>query len=196
MQAIPHIWTTQIRDDKAEDVVAFRGEDMALATMFADKKIALPLPADAEVKLFIQTLGMTGFWGYEGGVDSEGRATATFTPKMDNGADRYIFFLGVKHNGKRLYRANGRIEMRGSPGPVPNQIPFPPQVIDLEEVQILHPEAAPWLMKSPAFDDGIDNFLSQFPAGEVRSLQKTNQAVDALAALLQLLRSSNEIPKG
>lgn len=66
---------------------------------------------------------------------------------MDSGAVAYRCFFRLTTAGGATYRANGTLGMLPSPGALPNEIPFPPRIIDFALVEVRNP---PWPAPSSA----------------------------------------------
>lgn len=93
------------------------------------------------VAIYYQTNGM-------GKAEWFGPVPGTvFHPTNDCGAAAYRFFILCNDPDGKDYTANGSLRLLDSPGFVPNELPFPPRVIDFAQVSVTN---APYYTKPEA----------------------------------------------
>ena len=124
---------------------AYQGETLSFeATLQSYGK---PLEAPAQYAFYWQTNGMgNAYWSAPCTVPDASRVAgavtnvlfATFTPDMDVGAKSYNCFIGLAGS---IYHAAFQLNLRPSPGAIPNELPFPQKVIDFATVEVRN---APW----------------------------------------------------
>lgn len=107
-------------------------------------------------------------------VDVDGATVSVLfnAATMDDGHGSYRCFFRLTTTDGSVYRANGVVAMLPSPGSVPNEIPFPPRVIDFDSVVV---ENAPWAVDGILKGDGQGG-LSAAAAG-------TDYATPSMATL-------------
>lgn len=142
--AIPLRWTVETSRVQPAVFYAYQGETLTFEAALQSK--GKPLEAPLNYSFFWQTNGMgNAYWEAPCPVPSnslDGASTnvlfATFTPSMDVGARAYNCFIGSPSN---IYHAAFQLQLRPSPGALPNALPLPTPVIDFASVRVLNP---PW----------------------------------------------------
>ena len=120
----------------------YRGETVALELAFRSYGEPLAFADGTPATVFWQTNGMAAaWWTAPATTTTNGLVSASWTPAMDCGADRYALFVGVGETS-RMYRASFQVRMRGAPGAEPNELPRPVRLIDFATVSVTN---APWL---------------------------------------------------
>jgi len=152
---------TTAREPQGARYAIFQGDTVVFEAQMLHLGAPVVFPLETTATFYWRPKHAKKFFEAPANVNPLGRLAATFTPKMDNGKKTYEFFIGAKHNGQITYRAFGFITMLPSPGFVPNQIPFPVNVIDFGAVKILNADKAPWLTDAhntdPKAHPGIRN---------------------------------------
>lgn len=167
----PKRWTVETSEDLRLNVTVFRGESLPLAPRLITYGRPVAIPEDATATFHWQTPGMEElWWSAPATAQTNGTLFATWTPAMDNGADRYTFFIGLDDDAGLNYRANGLIILRHAPGAVPNEIALPAKTIDFAQVVVTN---APW-----ATQTDIDAAIGAIPP----VVEADPVAMDALAA--------------
>lgn len=93
----------------------------------------LPLVYQGAARLYAQTNGMGARWWDLADVTVASNVlAATWLPEFDTGADVVDVFLGAPSN----FQAHARIRFLPSPGPAPNSLPMPVQVLDFAAVEL------------------------------------------------------------
>ena len=155
-----------------------RGSTVVLSPRLLHTGKPVFLPDDAEATLYWRPTGKGEFWKDKARIKNRSTLLATFGPEKDSGARSYEFFIAAKTADGINYNAFGNIAMLPSPGAVPSEIPFPPRTLDFALVEVLHPGAAPWLLKSD-----IAALANQYPPGQDGwTLNQLNQIVVAILA--------------
>ena len=139
---VPLRWDTQVERPISHAATCYQGETIQLMPRLM--RGTTPETLSGTATFYWQAPGMAATWWQAPAalIDVEpGRATATFSPAMDNGSPAYTWFIRIDAGSGASYRAHGTITMRPSPGAQPNHIPIPTPTIDFSQVEILNP---PW----------------------------------------------------
>ena len=187
---------TTAREPQGARYAIFQGDTVVFEAQMLHLGAPVVFPLETTATFYWRPKRAKKFFEAPANVNPLGRLAATFTPKMDNGRKTYEFFIGAKHNSQITYRAFGFITMLPSPGFVPNQIPFPVNVIDFGAVKILNADKAPWLTDAhntdPKAHPSIRNTAQAAKRIARTALAKVN-AIDfeALRAAAVALRAQN-----
>lgn len=140
--AVPLRWSVETSRAQPAQFDAYHGETLALEASL--QSYGKPLATTNSPALYWQTNGMADVWWSAPAAASNNVVRADFTPLMDPGAPVVRGFLGVPGE---IYRAEFQLRFRPSPGFVPNELPFPPRVIDFAQVAVTN---APYYAKPEA----------------------------------------------
>lgn len=134
-------WRAETSQAQSYQATVYRGETARLEAQLLSYGAALALPSNATASIYYQTNGMAdAWWIADAAATTNGVVSADFTPEMDAGASRYVFFLGVSGDGAN-YRANGVLNIRHAPGATPNALALPAPFIDFSTVTVSN---SPW----------------------------------------------------
>jgi len=175
-------WNVETVTEKplAKRLAILQGSTVVLSPRLLHAGKPVFLPDDAEATLYWRPTGKGDFWKDKARIKNRSTLLATFGPDKDNGARSYEFFIAAKTADGINYNAFGNIAMLPSPGAVPSEIPFPPKSIDFDGLEVLNPDAAPWLEKSR-----IAAIAEQYPQGQGWTLNQLNKIVAAMLAAAQ-----------
>ena len=130
----------------------YRGESLRISCVLTEYAKPVDLTG-ATVAFFWQPIGAddpTAWWeAPSGAATASGNAVSIVfnAATMDDGHGAYRAFFRIVTAGGATYRANGVLGMLESPGATPNEIPFPPKVLDFASVTVLN---APYWTKDEA----------------------------------------------
>lgn len=144
--AVPLRWSVETSRAQPAQFDAYHGTTLGLEASLQSYSKPLAITNEA-VSIYWQTNGMANIWWSAPATASNNVVRADFTPAMDPGAPVVHGFLGVPGE---IYSAEFHIRFRPSPGATPNEIEFPPRVIDFAQVSVTN---APWT--TPADVAGI-----------------------------------------
>lgn len=134
-------WRAETSQAQSYQATVYRGETARLEAQLLSYGAALAIPSNATASIYYQTNGMAdAWWIADAAATTNGVVSADFTPEMDAGASRYVFFLGVDGDGAN-YRANGVLNIRHAPGTAPNVLAPPVRWIDFATVTVSN---SPW----------------------------------------------------
>ena len=134
-------WRAETSQAQSYQATVYRGETARLEAQLLSYGAALALPSNATASIYYQTNGMAdAWWVADAAATTNGVVSADFTPEMDAGASRYVFFLGVSGDGAN-YRANGVLNIRHAPGATPHALALPAPFIDFSTVTVSN---SPW----------------------------------------------------
>jgi hypothetical protein len=145
-------WAASIDRPNIEILHIPRGDSVRLSASLRLNSNPVEFAKGTEAKFYWQIEGMAGAWWQAGALATDGEVSVVWGPKMDTGAKRYVFAFAISSGETVTYCASGEIEMKHSPGAVPNEITFPPKTINFDGLTVLNPELAPWLDKAHATD--------------------------------------------
>lgn len=142
-RAVPRPFEASVAHPGTWQSSCYRGETLAIAAQLVDGDgRPYAVPAGAEARLLWSTNNADWFPPRPATVSTGGLIRATWTPDMDCGAGAYRVFLAVSEGGTNInYGANMLLRMLGSPGAVPNELPFPVRVLDFSQIAVSN---APW----------------------------------------------------
>ena len=144
--AVVHRWQAETSEIAEEEITAYHGESVELQCKMTSYGQVIP-SCKGGAWFMWQTNGMNNAWWVTNAVFGSGQVKANFTPFMDTGADKYRFFFKVSDAKGANYRANGTISLLGSPAGDARYLPLPAKIIDFSQVDVRHPEDAPFAMK-------------------------------------------------
>ena len=143
--AVPLRFDIETSEARTRYLDAMRGETVDLELPMLSYGRPLSFTNGTPAGVWWQTNGMGNAWWHgPASVTTDGVARASWTPAMDCGADRYALFVGVGDED-RSYRAAFTVRMRGAPGPHPNEISPPVQMLDFAKIAWTN---APWSASS------------------------------------------------
>ena len=144
--SVQHQWMSETSEISSESVTAYHGETVELMCKMTSYGKTLPSCRSDAVFMW-QTNGMDTVWWQTNATFSAGVVKTYWTPFFDCGANEYRFFFLVTDTKGSNYRANGTIELLGSPYGDATFIPPPLKVIDFATVKVENPDLAPFVVK-------------------------------------------------
>ena len=136
-------WTAETSRPKAETIVSYRGDTLDLACHLVS--YGQPISGTGKEAAFLwQTNGMGEvWWRTNATITADGVISAKWTPSMNPGSDRIVFFMPVTDSAGANFRAAGEIRFRYSPEEDPPlaHLPPPRERIDFSKYEIINP---PW----------------------------------------------------
>ena len=128
-------WQVETTRSGRVDLDLYHGETATLAPTLLHLGTPLDL-SGATARFLWQTNGMDTSWFVAPATVSSATVRADFTPSMDTGSHRVTFFFDIQTPAGKLYRANGVLRLKTSPGFEPNHIEIPPRLLDLAAVTV------------------------------------------------------------
>ena len=150
---VPLDWRVDVTRVEPIRLDAYHGETLSLEASLQSYGKPLAVTNEA-VSIYWQTNGMADVWWSAPAAFSNNVVRADFTPAMDPGAPVVRGFLGVPGE---IYRAEFQIRFRPSPGATPNEIEFPPRVIDFATIAVTN---APWTAEIAAATNDVCNIVT------------------------------------
>jgi len=144
------------RELKQQRLAIFRGETVSARYTFSNGEAPLELPEGAKASFLLIARG-TNDWqrGHAAIVDKGTAVEFSILPRMTNGSNSYEWFVRItkatqvcdpetgesEERDGIIYRINGILDVKPSPGETVNPLPSPLREIDFDTVMVHNP---PW----------------------------------------------------
>ena len=135
-------------------------------------------PAITNACIYWQTNGMENLYWSAPASLSNNVLRATWLPSMDPGATTVRGYIG---DPGHIYAAAFQFRFIASPGPTPNVLPLPTQVIDFAKVRVLNP---PWPTSSGTDTNAVRDIAREEITAATNAIRKVDGAAKMLPKYL------------